>query len=521
MQFRQLAAVLALPGILGGASALHEQLDIGYLTGNALLVEAKWSLSRSLSHSNTDGIVSLQSFPHVIYAALNKFAVADARLSWTRGLWDARKWGQAAFSTASSGFQLSSHMRRKAEPELQQDFEDFIALMSAFSCSSLRKLDWSQVVFPEDARRDAVAVFGILPHEPLCTENFNALLGTLLPSGRGTGLAGVLSAEAVFRSVFCMCDLRMALQDGTMSMHLAYRAVFDLQQYERHGQWTLASLFGARAFTPNPLASASRVSLTLPLPERDKLLVAPGSTAQDHQTMRALYDASAALDAGIGARRLAGPVPVPPPELAVFRFQLGNGDQGGAFGLSIENRTDRAQTVRVLEVLPWYFRIHLHRAQMYCDARATPMHAIVSEFSYEPAVRRGRPARLESTWHIAPHSTAHVVVPFEREFLRSDDFPADWDRGIELPGALLRQDAPDSPAHTTTTTNTLLFTWPLPDHTMPFNAVTMSATLLALFYGAFFNMSFRRWYLRIDSDPPANPVRRLIWSLASRLPRRK
>ena len=107
----------------------------------------------------------------------------------------------------------------------------------------------------------------------------------------------------------------------------------------------------------------------------------------------------------------------------------------------------------------------------------------MKEFSIEPAINRKRNLLLQSKWIIPAQSRIQIYFPFEREFLRIDEFPANSERGIELPGALIFYHDSDGQVSSSHTTNTLLFTWPIPDGTMPFNVITMTSTLSALFTG--------------------------------------
>lgn len=43
-------------------------------------------------------------------------------------------------------------------------------------------------------------------------------------------------------------------------------------------------------------------------------------------------------------------------------------------------------------------------------------------------------------------------------------------------------------------TPTLLLSMPLPDFTMPYNVITLTCTVIALFYGSVFNLFYRRYY---------------------------
>lgn len=186
----------------------------------------------------------------------------------------------------------------------------------------------------------------------------------------------------------------------------------------------------------------------------------------------------------------------------VLLFKSGVGDETAGFGVRIENDLPFEVEVDVLLQIPWMFRPIWHESANFASLKA---------FKLTPAkFDRKSSTFAELQFKIGSQSSIIFHVPFEREFLRSDDFPAKYERGIDFPAAKIDISGPHQDKFSS---NGLLFTWPLPDGTMPFNVITMSATVIALFHGALFNMLTRRFYLRRPEDPPASPLLKFIWKL--------
>ncbi len=186
----------------------------------------------------------------------------------------------------------------------------------------------------------------------------------------------------------------------------------------------------------------------------------------------------------------------------VLLFKSGVGDESGGFGVIIDNDQPEDALVDVLLQIPWMFRPIWHEAIGF---------AALITFKLTPA-KFDRKSRSFAELQFKVPAKASIIfhVPFEREYLRIDEFPVNSERGIDFPAAKVQV---NGLAHGSFSTNGLLFTWPISDGTMPFNVITMSATVVALFHGALFNMLFRRFYLLRPEDPPASPLLKLVWKL--------
>jgi hypothetical protein len=112
-----------------------------------------------------------------------------------------------------------------------------------------------------------------------------------------------------------------------------------------------------------------------------------------------------------------------------------------------------------------------------------------------------------------PMTTINMTLDYEPALLPFQQFPADANRGIELPPTLFtfgnNNDAStctNSSSITATTTNTtttlysapLLFMPPVPDMSMPFNVVSLTCTLYAFIVGSVANLLVRKASRRIQ-----------------------
>lgn len=102
---------------------------------------------------------------------------------------------------------------------------------------------------------------------------------------------------------------------------------------------------------------------------------------------------------------------------------------------------------------------------------------------------------------LPPRSSLFLALDYDPAFLSINSFPADANRGIELPPVLAIfepsqcQAAKEASIGTTVTlwSNPLLILPPLPDQSMPFNVLSLTGTLVYAFViGSFLNLVIRK-----------------------------
>ena len=334
----------------------------------------------------------------------------------------------------------------------------------------------------------------------------------------------MFKAEAIYQSDFHSIEVEFFINSEKQSIEMNLRmiTVYDLSQWDRNRNWSLESLFGMSFEKPCPFVTKdTKVILRIPNDQNhlNSLLQQKEFVSSEGENLVIEYKGNDLLNE-IGATdisRFEEPIDKPN-QFRSYRYKSGSRDDFGGIGLLLENDFSTPLEITVIESIPWLFRVFLHQGQFSLNSKlieSSDLSKYLKEFLIEPAINRKRNLLLQSTWILPPQSRIQIYFPFEREFLRIDEFPANSERGIELPGALIFYKTTEIPY--TETTNTLLFTWPIPDATMPFNVITMTSTLAALFYGSFFNLIFRRYYLKHPSDPPPGILPKIIWNIKQKL----
>lgn len=186
-----------------------------------------------------------------------------------------------------------------------------------------------------------------------------------------------------------------------------------------------------------------------------------------------------------------------PSTLQVTRFLSGVGQERGGLVITWRN-LDNEHPVSIIhkEILPDYLHLFLSQATTTGPGGPVSLSSAFTSLSVAPAVSRRAPTELRLSLSIHPGSMVSLRIPFEKGFLRYTDFPFDPNRGFDVGGAIVTYGAsPNQQSHTLVTPK-LLLTMATPDFTMPYNVITLTSTIIVLFYGTIFNICYRRFYRR-------------------------
>lgn len=151
---------------------------------------------------------------------------------------------------------------------------------------------------------------------------------------------------------------------------------------------------------------------------------------------------------------------------------------------------------------------------------------------YQPAVDRSRPAVLELALRLPANSLVKFTVSFDKVFLKYTEHRPDANRGFDVGYAVItaqlpreqgqigfggldhlriyqereaglvqgrrsgNQEKEEKEGETDKMrvyTDTLLVSLPTPDFSMPYNVITMTCTVISLFFGSVFNLMMRNF----------------------------
>lgn len=89
-----------------------ETATINYLPNSNILTEITFKLSKEFSIPTERRYRDYGYFPSLIYSLPTEFGLQEGKISFTRGLWNAKLWGKSPIDPKSSGFQFHGHFKK-------------------------------------------------------------------------------------------------------------------------------------------------------------------------------------------------------------------------------------------------------------------------------------------------------------------------------------------------------------------------------------------------------------------------
>eukprot|EP00250_Pteridium_aquilinum_P030640 c4176_g1_i1 orf=378-2543(+) len=216
------------------------------------------------------------------------------------------------------------------------------------------------------------------------------------------------------------------------------------------------------------------------------------------------------------------------------RFLVGSGNARGAIAIVLKSNhlqtrfqkqdssTEDGSLINVMlfQVVPWYIRLYFHTLQVLIDEQPKSFWDVVRWMHVVPSEDRRSPGVMEMELMVPSNaSVISLITEFDKGFLHIDEHPPDANRGFDLPSALLSfpsecsegQNYQLADVNGSSTaqgsallqefekkksvqlyTEVLLVPLATPDFSMPYNVVTLTCTVLALYFGSILNILRRR-----------------------------
>ncbi|XP_011621697.1 GPI transamidase component GPI16 [Amborella trichopoda] len=208
------------------------------------------------------------------------------------------------------------------------------------------------------------------------------------------------------------------------------------------------------------------------------------------------------------------------------RFLMGSGNARGSIAITLRsvseilqevplsNQPDCVMRVVIFQVVPWYIKVYFHTLQIYVDGEPKPVSDVIQKIHVSPSEDRVSPGLMELALAIPCNTeSAALTIEFDKGFLHIDEYPPDANQGFDLPSALIS--FPDLQARyyhvgdetsngspllskfqennpVQLYTEVLLVPLATPDFSMPYNVITLTCTVLALYFGSLLNVMRRR-----------------------------
>lgn len=213
--------------------------------------------------------------------------------------------------------------------------------------------------------------------------------------------------------------------------------------------------------------------------------------------------------------------------LRASRFLMGSGNEKGAIALSLQstewseslpkadNNEERCRLrVDVFQVVPWYIKVYYHTAKIFVDGIPQSLGDVIEKMHVSPSEDKVSPGVMETILRLpCDMKSASLTLEFDKGFLHIDEYPPDANQGFDIPSAIISfpdfqtclQYTQDNTSIKSpmvskmqekrkilSYTEVLLVPLTTPDFSMPYNVITITCTVFALYFGSLLNALRRR-----------------------------
>ena len=456
-------------------------------------------------------------YPKAIGEVLQSYNVREMHLSFTQGRWNYEEWGYPPTLSAGTGVELWAWM--KDSENVDKHWKALTNTLSGLFCASLNFIDETITTEPrlsfrtrgdEDVAGQQLR-YGSLPHENVCTENLTPWI-KLLPCKAKSGISVLLNPHRIYNSNFHSMAIHaesVCIDDECTQRELeltqTVTSVMDPVRDTSRRDWSLESVFDRQLKNACPIAKESKILIDLEN-AGDSYELKPAPINQENKV--AIYHLSKhlqqePLDIRMSWQQNSFLYPLEPiqPMIYAERYFTGYGQERGGLKITIHNRNKiSAMPVIYYDSIPWYLKLYLHTLKVdIINDDSLNSTDIIQQMYYQPAIDRGRPTTLECELLLPADSVITLSMDFEKVFLKYTEHRPDANRGFDVGSAVITAWIPEehglvlSGEPQRIYTDTLLVSLPTPDFSMPYNVITLTCTVIALFFGSLFNLLIRNF----------------------------
>ncbi|KAJ8899370.1 hypothetical protein K2173_018344 [Erythroxylum novogranatense] len=207
------------------------------------------------------------------------------------------------------------------------------------------------------------------------------------------------------------------------------------------------------------------------------------------------------------------------------RFLMGSGNERGAIAILLRSTASNEDLgtnggdecklqVDIFQVVPWYIKVYYHTLQLFVDEKPKATGDFMEKIHIVPSKDKISPGVMEMVLKFpCSIKSAAIKLEFDKGFLHIDEYPPDANQGFDIPSAVISfpdfQTSIPFPNHDNKNSSNLLSIFqerspvlsytevllvPLttPDFSMPYNVITITCTVFALYFGSLLNVLRRR-----------------------------
>ncbi|KAJ2440128.1 Subunit of the glycosylphosphatidylinositol transamidase complex-like protein [Coemansia sp. RSA 2424] len=522
MRILSCAALTVCGGLLAGAESFTEDLLVKPLQDGRVLLHFEFNVQRAAPAAN-ESLHHYQLFPRQIGEISRRYNVDELHLSFTQGGWRETKWGYPPVNSQGIGAEVRARIKGGDAAQSERQWKGLTNALSGVFCASLNFIDTTNTNTPRLTFTDSAAAasgvlrHGYLPRENVCTENLTPWIKQL-PCQSKSGLGLLLNPYRLYNADFHSMGLSLtAAKDASGKPVQQYKqrlsVVVEPSALGLGDRWSLAELVDRQLGAACSAATRSTVRVIRP-GSGLTLAPKPASTSKLAGRNVSVFDLRAQPGVDItfefAPRKDSGAWPSERPLISAHRYVTGHGGSNGGVETTLTNRGDMPVHIAYLDVLPWYLRVYSHTLVIQTQAADGSWTLLQpKESHFTPAIDRGRPSSMELALVLPASSRTMLRYSFDKGFLKYTEHPPDANRGFNIGPAIVSYQhdtaSGELPLHCAIEraltgasectvqayTELLLASLPTPDFSMPYNVITFTCTILALFFGRIFNLLTR------------------------------
>nr|CAG4715261.1 unnamed protein product [Naegleria fowleri] len=386
-------------------------------------------------------------------------------------------------------------------------------------------------------------IYGTLSEETVCTENLTPFK-SILPYRGNRGISALLIPKLLFDSDYVSLVLDITRKGIFMNVFrvIKYNEGNEYENYKfitfkknkLHIPYGNSYIFVNSA--DNELQDAKTVATTNSMADRS--ISTSTATATTNyllkQILNAMNDTKSEhahpLNLNVyDVRNIkSGFEQVVPSRVHIMRYQL---DNKLITNIEIFNTSGSAldkENYCLYDVIPWYFKTFIHTLEINGQSidQAHKRH-MIKNMRILPQKDRVNPLVMNLCFNLTSFisdknsgaknglsTSIQVSIKFEKTYLKYTEHAPDANRGFDLSSAIVIHSNSDNPKDVYFYySDSLLINLPTPDFSMPYNVITLTSTVIVLFYGSMFNLMIRRFNAKYEEEHSKSLLDRLLGTI--------
>ncbi|PON42553.1 GPI transamidase component PIG-T [Parasponia andersonii] len=483
------------------------------------------------------------------------------------GRWNYESWG--GFDPIPSNNAKPPGVELWAVFDVPQDqvdasWKNLTHSLSGLFCASINFLESSTTYSaPQWGFRSASGSlrYGTLPREAVCTENLTPWL-KLLPCRGKDGIAALMDRPSIYKGFYHSQRLHLTstrfdsddVDSGVvLEQTLTLGLVAELDNLQKENEMLVADFIGYEG-----LRSSHGFQLSV---KPDRILEEVNGSHRNKPSILYVFSVEKYSDSEPFDLGLTWKLPVvwscQQAPLHASRFLMGSGNERGAIAISFKStrlseellHSDLTEEkcnlqVKIFQVVPWYIKVYYHTLQVFVDEQPQEVSDVVEKIHVSTSEDKVAPGLMEMILKFpCGTKSAVVTLEFDKGFLHIDEYPPNANQGFDIPSAVISY--PDFQASIQFLEDKSLETLPIlaklqekssvlsytevllvplttPDFSMPYNVITITCTVFALYFGSLLNVLRRRVaeeerFLKSKDAKKGSPVSQFLSKLSAKL----